>query len=420
MTPKYFVKEQSSQFQNSEQKNPQPLQSKPASGSPLPSPSPPNTLFMTPKYFVKEQSSQFQNSEQKNPQPLQSEPASGSSPLPSPPPPNARVIPNLSCDVLLLMPKLPYFSVPGVQYRPREGLVFFVEDPQDVYSAAFIEKYRKVMQTLQTTNIHIQVEYPREEVRSIVASYNQRYKQCHFSFNEHNSTIKIISASSRHMQFQQAKKFLMDIFWRHAVKDIEKFTFSKGRTLTVKKANIVEEKCTVIVNLANSQLSHEEGVAGALNEASNGELQRLSDKHTAQFGTVPVGNAVQTMAGGRLKCKFVLHAVGPNYSESGINGQKCYQLIKQATTNTLQAAQKLNAASITFPSLGTGMMYGFYSHGTAADAMINAIEEFKYLKLTALTDIRIVITDTPVHALFAQEVVMRQYRFQVESAKGYH
>ena len=315
------------------------------------------------------------------------------------------------------MPKLQYFSVPGVQYRPREGLVFFVEDPQDVYSTAFIEKYQKVMHTLQTTNIHIQAEYPREEVRSIVAIYNQRYNQCHFSFNKHNSTIKIVSASYR--QFRQAKQFLMDKFWWHAVKGIERFTFSKGRMLTVKKADIVEEKCTVIVNFANSQLSHEVGVASALNEASNGELQRLSDKHSAHCGTVPVGNAIQTIAGGRLKCKFVLHAVGPNASESEMNGQKCYQLIKQATTNTLQAAQKLNAVSIAFPSLGTGM-YGFCSHGTAANAMINAIEEFKYLKLTALTDIRIVITDTSTHASFAQEVAMRQYRFQVESAKGYH
>ena len=171
---------------------------------------------MTQKHFVKEQFSQFQNSEQKNPQPLQSKPASSFSPLPSPPPPNARVIPNLSYNVLLLMTKLPYVSVPGVQYRPREGLVFFVKDPRGDYSNAFIEAYQKVMQTLKTTDIQIQAGYPQEEVRSMVTRCNLQYNQCHFSFNELNSTLKIVSASS--LQFKQAKKFLTDKFCQPAVK----------------------------------------------------------------------------------------------------------------------------------------------------------------------------------------------------------
>ena len=362
-----------------------------------------------------EQPSQVQIPEQVNPQlqEYKAAPHSQSPPLPQPPP-DARVIPNLSSDILLLMPKLPYVSVAGVQYRPREGLVFFVSDPQGAYSDAFIEAYQKVMQTLKSTEIPIKAEYPREEVRSMVASYNQRYNQCHFSFNELNSIMKIVSASSR--QFEQAKKFLTDIFCRPAVKDIEKFTFSDGRLLTVKKANIVEEKCVVIVNAANSQLNHGGGVAGALNEASSGELQRHSDKYTSHYGTVPVGDVAQTSAGGRLKCKFVLHAVGPDARELGMNDQKCYQLIQQATTNALRAAQKLSAASIAFPALSTGI-YGV-NRNTAAKAMINVIEEFKYVKKTALNDIRIVIIDTPTYTWFAQEVVMKRNQSLQGSTNG--
>ena len=370
---------------------------------------------MTQGSLPQEQPSQVQIPEPVNPQlqEYKAAPHSQSPPLPQPPP-DARVIPNLSSDILLLMPKLPYVSVAGVQYRPREGLVFFASDPQGAYSDAFIEAYQKVMQTLKSTEIPIKAEYPREEVRSMVASYNQRYNQCHFLFNELNSTMKIVSASSR--QFEQAKKFLTDIFCRPVVQTIEKFTFAKGRSLTVKNGNIVEEKCSVIVNAANSQLNHGGGVAGALNDASNGELQRHSDKHTAHCGPVPVGNVVQTMAGGRLKCKFVLHAVGPNAHEPGMEEQTCYQLIQQATTNALRAAQKLNAASIAFPALSTGI-YGV-SRSTAAKAMINAIEEFKYVKQALLTDIRIVIIDTPTYTWFAQEVVLKRNQSLQGSTNG--
>ena len=82
---------------------------------------------------------------------------------------------------------------------------------------------------------------------------------------------------------------------------IEKFIFAKGQ---LKKPNIVEEKCTVIVNAANPQLSHEETVASALDETSNAELQHHSDKYAAYHGNVPVGSVALTMVGGRLQCKI--------------------------------------------------------------------------------------------------------------------
>ena len=341
--------------------------------------------------------------EQVNPQPQNG----GASPLP-PPPAGAREIANLSTDVLLLMPKLAYTNTPGIQYHPHEGRVFVFGDSEanrDSCCDAFLDAYHKVLQSLKNTSIAVQAEHPREEVRTLVANYNQRYNQCHFLFNEQNSTVNIVSASSR--QFEQAKKFLTDIFFRPAAcKDIENFVFSNGRTLTVKKADIVHEDCFIIVNAASSTLSHGAGVAGALNEASNGELQRHSDVYIRQQGQVPVGFVAQTKAGGKLKCKFVLHAVGPRASDPGMNDDQCGLLIHQATTRALALALKLKAVSIAFPALSTGI-YGV-NRSVSARAMIKAIVEFQYTKPKALTDIRIVIVDAPTYICFAQELVLKR------------
>lgn len=341
--------------------------------------------------------------EQVNPQPQ----SGGALPLP-PPPAGAREIANLSTDVLLLMPKLAYTNTPGIQYHPHEGRVFVFGDSEnnhDSCSDAFLDAYHKVLQSLKNTSIAVQADHPREEVRTLVANYNQRYNQCHFLFNEQNSTVNIVSASSR--QFEQAKKFLTDKFLQPAAfKDIEIFVFSNGRTLTVKKADIVHEDCFIIVNAASSTLNHGAGVAGALNKASNGDLQRHSDAYIRQYGQVPVGSVAQTKAGGKLKCKFMLHAVGPRASDPGMNDEQCGLLIYQAIIRALALAHKLKAVSIAFPALSAGI-YGVKG-SISARAMIKAIVEFQYTKPSALTDIRIVIIDAPTYTCFAQELVSKR------------
>ena len=337
---------------------------------------------------------------------------SGASPL-SLPPPGARVISNLSSDVLLLMPKLPYIITPGVQYCAYEERVFILgKDDQNASSDAFLEAYRKVTSSVKSAEIQINAEHSKVEVNSVVVEYNQRYKQCFFAFNDQNGKLKIISSSSR--QFEQAKKLLTEMFCRPDVQSVEQLMFSSGRVLTVKKANIVDEQCPVIVNAANSQLDHGGGVAGALNAASNGELQLHSNKHVNHCGTVPVGEVAHTKAGGNLKCKHVLHAVGPNATIPGMDDKQCYKLIHQATAKALSMAEKLKASSIAFPALSTGI-YGV-SRTISARAMLSAIEDYKCSKKGLLDDIRIVIIDAPTYSWFAQEIVMRRIRFQQDAS----
>ena len=321
----------------------------------------------------------------------------------------AQVISNLDSDVLLLMPKLPYIITPGVQYRAHEERVFVIAgDDQNGRSDAFLEAYRKVSPSLKNTEIQVNAEHPKEEIKAVVIEYNQRYKQCFFEFNEQIGKLKIISTSSR--QFDQSQRLLVDLFCRPKVREIEQFKFHNGCVVTVKRGNLEDEKCPVIVNDAKSWLDHTGGVAHALNAASNGELQLLSNKYINHCGTVPVGDVAHTKAGGNLKCKHVLHAVGPNASDPGMDDKQCYRLIYQATSKALHMGEKLNAASITFPGLSTGIKG--VSRSTSARAMLAAIEEYKCSKNGLLDDVRIVISDTPVHVWFAQELVLRRIRSQ--------
>ena len=341
--------------------------------------------------------------------PLLTYAAKPAAPALSIPPPGARVISNLDSDVLLLMPKLFYIVAPGVQYRAHEERVFILaSNDQNGRSDVFLEAYQKVSSSLKSIELQVNAEHPKEEIKAVVIEYNQRYKQCFFEFNEQNGKLKIISTSSR--QFDHSQRLLVDLFCRPKVQEIEKFKFHNGRVVTVKRANLEDEKCPVIVNDANSRLDHTGGVAHALNAASNGELQLHSNKVINHCGPLHVGDVAHTKAGGNLRCKHVLHAVGPNASDPGMNDKQCYKFIHQATTQALSVAEKLNAASITFPGLSTGI--NGVSHSTSARAMLTAIEEYKCSKKGTLNDVRIVISDTPVHVWFAQELVLRRIRSQ--------
>ena len=174
-----------------------------------------------------------------------------------------------------------------------------------------------------------------------------------------------------------------------------------GRTVTVKKGDMIKESADVIVNAADSHLQHSGGLAGALDTASNGELQKLCDLYCMSLGPVPTGKAVVTAAGGKLKCKHVIHAVGPRAYECKDNAQ-CQKFIFDAITNSLEQACKLKAESIVFPALSTGLYA--VKPDISAHAMFHAITSFSYKNAKCLKDIRIVLFDKPTYACFANEL----------------
>jgi O-acetyl-ADP-ribose deacetylase (regulator of RNase III) len=119
----------------------------------------------------------------------------------------------------------------------------------------------------------------------------------------------------------------------------------KDSILVVKQGDLTEEAAEAIVNAANSGLYHGGGVAGAILRKGGRIIQEESDR----IGHCPVGEAVVT-TGGRLKARYVIHAVGPRMGE-GDEDRK----LASATENSLKRAEELGIESIAFPAISTGV-----------------------------------------------------------------
>ena len=114
------------------------------------------------------------------------------------------------------------------------------------------------------------------------------------------------------------------------------------------EGDITEMQTDVIVNASNAQLVLGSGVAGAIRKKGGPSIQNECDKIGGTF----VGQAVITTAG-KLKAKFVIHAVGPRMGEGNEN-----EKLKIATLNSLKLANENKLQSIAVPAISTGI-FGF-------------------------------------------------------------
>ena len=341
----------------------------------------------------------------------------------------------LSKDVLLLMPKVREECSKNMQFFPEEGKAIVLassEEEREQCITQFQNTYQDIIKNRQfkSGSLEIPPAFQIENMFELLEEFDAKYTQCHFSCDEKARVVRIVSMSSR--QFDQAKKLLGDRLagekgekWEEKTGKMkeekrgkaagatgvkistktgssEVLSINKGRKLTVKRSNIVEEDVDAIVNAANSRLDHGAGVAGALSKASRGELQRASETYVRNYGQVPVGGAAVTSAGGKLKCKRVIHAVGP-IASSHMTDLACSQLIYQAITNSLIEAEKMKAVSVSFPALSTGIYA--VNKSLAADAIFQAILKYPHTDNSILKDIHIVILDEETYSVFAQHLL---------------
>jgi len=133
--------------------------------------------------------------------------------------------------------------------------------------------------------------------------------------------------------------------------------------------DITKEETDVIVNAANSNLKHGGGVAWAIVRAGGPEIQRESDEYVRKYGPVPTGEVAVTSAG-KLKAKYVIHAVGPIWRGRGDEDSLLYN----AVYNSLKKAKEMGAKSMAMPAISTGI-YGFPKQ-RAAKIFGRAIKDF--------------------------------------------
>jgi O-acetyl-ADP-ribose deacetylase (regulator of RNase III) len=112
------------------------------------------------------------------------------------------------------------------------------------------------------------------------------------------------------------------------------------------RGDITQQDTDAIVNAANSSLLGGGGVDGAIHRAGGSAILAQCEK----LGGCATGDAKIT-TGGKLKAKYVVHAVGPVYRD-GKHGEA--ELLASAYRRSLEVAADKGVTTIAFPSISTG------------------------------------------------------------------
>lgn len=132
--------------------------------------------------------------------------------------------------------------------------------------------------------------------------------------------------------------------------------------------DITKQEVDAIVNAANELLAGGGGVDGAIHRAAGPIL--MDETRSLYPEGCTTGNAVATTAG-RLKAKYVFHAVGPIWG--GGNGGEP-DLLASAYRTCLELAQSHDCSNIAFPAISTGV-YG-YPMDKAAETALDVVQKF--------------------------------------------
>jgi O-acetyl-ADP-ribose deacetylase len=116
--------------------------------------------------------------------------------------------------------------------------------------------------------------------------------------------------------------------------------------------DITEQQVDAVVNAANSSLLGGGGVDGAIHRrGGQAILAACQELRAGHYGRgLAVGQAVATTAG-RLPARWVIHTVGPVWSKT----EDRSALLASCYTTSLRVADELNAQTVAFPAVSTGV-----------------------------------------------------------------
>jgi O-acetyl-ADP-ribose deacetylase (regulator of RNase III) len=162
-------------------------------------------------------------------------------------------------------------------------------------------------------------------------------------------------------------------------------------TLELAQGDITKEETEAIGNAANAALAGGGGVDGAIHRAGGPSI--MAQLKTRYKGC-QTGAAVIT-AGGNLKAKYVIHAVGPRYSATA----KDAELLASAYRKSLELCTENKISSIAFPSISTGI-YGYpveEASRVALKAVMDYLKDHPGIKL-----VRFVLFDSGTYRTYEE------------------
>lgn len=180
------------------------------------------------------------------------------------------------------------------------------------------------------------------------SSDSERSRQANDTFKEFSSTTDTIYPFPREKTTGNTSLFSTDF----AVSSYQEFIVGNLK-VAVTLQDITAVETDGLVNAANGSLSHAGGVAGAISRAADIRLETECEDFIRRNGNLRTTNVMHTIAGGRLKVKYIIHAVGPIWLES--RPDRCtWELIKTYLNCFEYANSTLRISSVSVPCISSG------------------------------------------------------------------
>lgn len=136
-------------------------------------------------------------------------------------------------------------------------------------------------------------------------------------------------------------------------------------TIRLIKGDITDIDVEAFVFYARPNLKLGAGFGNAVSVRGGPTIQKALDELAKP---VDVGEAVVT-EGGKLKAKYIVHAVGPAFQEEDTEGK-----LRTTVTNSLKRAEEKGIRQIAFPLMGAGF-YGV-PMDVSARVMLDSIKAY--------------------------------------------
>ncbi|MFN2244618.1 MAG: O-acetyl-ADP-ribose deacetylase [Anaerolineae bacterium] len=166
----------------------------------------------------------------------------------------------------------------------------------------------------------------------------------------------------------------------------------KSAALDLVQGDITAQDTEAIVNAANSSLLGGGGVDGAIHRAGGPDI--LAECRL--LGGCAPGEAKIT-TGGRLKAKYVIHAVGPIYWQQG--AERAAELLASAYRRSLEVAAEHGVQSVAFPAISTGA-YGYPMDEAAQIALPTVLDYLRGQENDGIRLVRFVLYGSQAYQVF--------------------
>lgn len=186
-------------------------------------------------------------------------------------------------------------------------------------------------------------------------------------------------------------------------KPVYKVQTADGVEIVVSKADMCSYSADVVVSPSTEDLKHTAGLALALSKAAGPQFQTECDQIIYGKGNLRPGDCVITNAGGTLRCKKVIHAVGPLFDQS--RPKKAEAQLKRTVKESLELAEKCSCVSVALPAISRSLGFPL---NLCVVTIVKAVKEYCDEKYDDNTFKTIHLVDSEDNVVLGMEAAVKQ------------